>query len=385
MAHQTADDTGLQQERVPHPIILPGAQQTSFSNSQPRQPKAPKISSQLPEIPPYSYTANRFPPPADAPAMIPSIPHPPRRTLPNSTPPQGHKSQTEQRPQASNRLQFSGRPHAPKPIPTTHLPLGAHFPSPLQNPLLLNAQLSPAQLHAQRQQLITAYMLQSGGAAGLAQPVFFSGGGVPTTHPAPNPQAPIEGSPAPKYTQMEAIVAEMRENMLKVLKTSNYKRCKSAKNIRQALRQVRTLCKDIRNETTEMGKQKVNPRKKAPTPEGEEGPSKKHKGSEDKDAKNPEEGLKGDADVKHPEDVLETEEAGADGKEVRRQDDVGPREEGASREGAADAAERSPLKSDRTVSGTELQGQGNTESGRVYRSEDESEKEEVSDQDLPPE
>lgn len=217
MAHQIADEGGIQRERVPHPIIMPGAQQIPFSNSQPRQPKAPKISSQLPEIPPYPNTANRSPPPAEPPAMIPSIPHPPRRTPLNSTPSQAHKSQNEHRPQASNRPQFTGCPQAPKPhIPSAHLPLGAHFPNPLQNPLLLNVQLSPAQLQVQRQQLITAYMLQNGGGPGLAQPFFFSGGGVPTTHPVPNPQASLEGSPAPKYTQVEAIVAEMRENMLKV-------------------------------------------------------------------------------------------------------------------------------------------------------------------------
>lgn len=130
-----------------------------------------------------------------------------------------------------------------------------------------------------------------------------------------------------------------------------------------------------------MGKQKINPRKKAPTPEGEEGPSKKRKASEDNDAKKPEEAIQGAGEVKRPN------EEGSDGKEARRQDDGGPREEGTSDglsgEGAAGAAERRPLERGRSDPEDEVQGQGRMDVGQIYETEDESGKEEASDRDLP--
>jgi hypothetical protein len=72
----------------------------------------------------------------------------------------------------------------------------------------------------------------------------------------------------------------------------------------------------MRGETTELGKQKTNTRKKAATPEGEERQAKKQKGPDGKEAKNPEEVPKGDGEGRIDEDAQNPEEeAGGSGKE----------------------------------------------------------------------
>jgi hypothetical protein len=72
----------------------------------------------------------------------------------------------------------------------------------------------------------------------------------------------------------------------------------------------------MRGETTELGKQKTNTRKKAATPEEEERQAKKQKGPDGKEAKNLEEVPKGDGEGRIDEDVRNPdEEAGGSGKE----------------------------------------------------------------------
>lgn len=73
----------------------------------------------------------------------------------------------------------------------------------------------------------------------------------------------------------------------------------------------------MRGETTELGKQKTNTRKKAATPEGEERQAKKQKGPDGKESKNPEEVPKADEETRIDEDarISEEAEAGGSGKE----------------------------------------------------------------------
>ncbi|KAJ7562303.1 hypothetical protein O6H91_03G063200 [Diphasiastrum complanatum] len=61
---------------------------------------------------------------------------------------------------------------------------------------------------------------------------------------------------ASKYTQLEQAVQEMRADTLQILRTPYFHNCKATRTIRQVLRQVGELCKQMRAETVLLAKQK---------------------------------------------------------------------------------------------------------------------------------
>jgi hypothetical protein len=180
-------------ERVPHKILLPARERAPFQNPLGRQHSPNHF--YPPDMPSISHPPRRSSshPNAHPQPILPAIPHPPKRSPPNSNAPAPHRN--EIRPKAPKSYLFNAQ-------------------QPPQNNPLFNTHLSPSQLQA-RQQLITAYMMQNRAAPSGGQPFFFPGGGFPG--PAPqSPQALSQPSPAPKYTEVETIVAELRDNMLKV-------------------------------------------------------------------------------------------------------------------------------------------------------------------------